>query len=66
MAEEARALVEALAAGLPEPEAGLLRGRILADESLEQAAARLGLSRATAYRRWQRLRAELRRALEGE
>ena len=65
VAEEARALVEALAAGLPEPEAGLLRGRLLADESLEQTAARLGLSRATAYRRWQRLRADLRRPLEG-
>ena len=62
-AEEALARLEALAAGLPEPERSLLLWRIRDGERLGAIARRLGVSRGTVERAWKRLLADLRRSL---
>ena len=62
-AAEALARLEALAAGLSEPDASILRWRIGDGEPVGTIAARLGLSRRAVGRRWARLRDDLRRAL---
>ncbi|HEU0115955.1 MAG TPA: sigma-70 family RNA polymerase sigma factor [Thermomicrobiales bacterium] len=62
-ADEARLLVETIAADLGEPDSAILCLRMLDGLTLNETAAGLGLSRATVCRRWARIRVTLRRRL---
>lgn len=62
-ADEARVLVEAIAAVLPPPDGDLLLLLIRDGRSPAAAARRLGLSRRTVDRRWAALRVTLRQSL---
>ncbi|HET7091826.1 MAG TPA: ECF-type sigma factor, partial [Thermomicrobiales bacterium] len=62
-ADEARVLVETIAADLGEPDGAILCLRLLDGLTLDETAAGLGLSRATVCRRWARIRTTLRQRL---
>jgi len=64
-ASESRILLETLAASLEPPYDDLLRWHIGEGMSLQKIAARLGCSRRTVTRRWQKLLAQLRASYEG-
>jgi RNA polymerase sigma factor (sigma-70 family) len=63
-ADEARALLEALAADLPPADRTLLLLHVRDGEHFTTIARRLLVSRRTVTRRWQALRQELRQTLE--
>jgi RNA polymerase sigma factor (sigma-70 family) len=65
-ADEARVLVETIAADLGEPDGAILCLRLLDGLTLDETATGLGLSRTTVCRRWARLRRLLRRRLAPE
>jgi RNA polymerase sigma factor (sigma-70 family) len=65
VADEARLLVETIAAELGEPDGAILCLRLLDGLTLDETAAGLGLGRTTICRRWARLRTTLRRRLVG-
>jgi hypothetical protein len=62
-ADEAVALLEAMAAELPDPDGAILTWRIRDGESFGVIARRLGVGRLTVARAWDRIVAELDRAL---
>jgi RNA polymerase sigma factor (sigma-70 family) len=62
-ASEAIALLRVLAEGLPEPDGSILLWRVRDGESFGTIARRLGTSRRTVMRAWDRTLADLRRSL---
>jgi RNA polymerase sigma factor (sigma-70 family) len=63
-AEEAVALLDAIAADLPDADGHILVWRIRDGESFGAIARRLGVNRQTVFRAWERIVAELGRTLK--
>jgi hypothetical protein len=63
MAAEAVTLVRVIAGRLPAPDGNILMWRILDGDSFTAIAERLGTSRRTVQRAWDRIVADLRRSL---
>jgi RNA polymerase sigma factor (sigma-70 family) len=62
-AAEATALLQAVAENMPEPDGDILLWRIRDGDGFAEIARRLGTSRRTAMRAWERIAADLRRSL---
>lgn len=63
VAAEAVTLVRVIAGRLPDPDGSILLWRILDGDSLATIAQRLGTSKRTVQRAWDRITADLRRSL---